>query len=91
MFKIYSIKDNVSGLFAIPEYERSDALMCRTLKNFVNSDSKSMYVTNSSDFTLYRLGEFDEVKGEIKFEKPEFILNLSDLKELPYNGESGKA
>lgn len=69
-----------------PMYVQDIIQIERDLKTHLNNPETNLskYTT---DFELYSLGEFDTKLGiHDTFEKPEFIFNLSSLKEAPQNG-----
>lgn len=77
--KIYSIKDNKVGAFKTPFYSNNDMVAVRSLKNAVNDKSAGELFLNAEDFSLYSLGEFDEITGEITGQV-QFVANAIDLK-----------
>lgn len=84
MYKIYAIKDNLAGDFWAPELAQEDALYIRKTKYIMHQDTKQMIYTNASDYSIYKLGEFDVKTGKIVSCDPEFVVNLIDLKEVDY-------
>lgn len=81
---LYGIKDACAKKFVqvIPGVD--DSVLRRDLKNIVNTPSKSLFFTNSDDFRVYKLGEFDEAHGSIQAcADPQPLFYLSDLKNAP--------
>ena len=83
MIKIYSILDKVPGIYSNPFYLKSNAVALREIKYLINEDkNQNIFNTNIKDKALYCLGSFNEETGIITSnDKPEFIINLIDLKE----------
>ena len=83
MIKIYSILDKIPGVYSNPFYLKSNAVALREIKYMINEDkNQNIFNTNVGDKSLYCLGEFNEETGIIvPNQKPEFIINLIDLKE----------
>ena len=83
MIKIYSILDKIPGVYSNPFYLKSNAVALREIKYLINEDKQqNIFNTNIKDKALYCLGQFNEETGIIKpLDKPEFIINLIDLKE----------
>lgn len=84
---LYSVKDNVSGQFYPPEASTRDEVIIRNYQNAVNNEKNGLLYTNSSDFTLYKVGTFDEKSGKIVACEPDFVVNLVDLKANQYGKE----
>lgn len=59
----YCVKDELSGEFLLPGLFNSESLAKRSFKTEVNSNP--LWKDNSSDFSLFKLGEFDNETGEI--------------------------
>lgn len=77
---LYAIKDNVAGQFYPPTASVNDNVVLRDVKNLVNKPG-SLIASNPDDFTLYKVGEYDERTGIIKALQPDFVVNLVDLKD----------
>lgn len=84
-YKIYCIKDDLNGFMA-PIVDSNDA---SAIRNFAHAmkDTKSIFYTHPSNFTLYRLGDFDNESGYINAENtPVFIENGSNIYHGIYGG-----
>ena len=77
--KIYSIKDTKVGAFKSPFYSHNDSVAIRSLQNVVNDPNAGELHLNAEDFQLYRLGEFNDITGDI-LSNVEFVANAIDLK-----------
>lgn len=76
---IFSIYDKVSKKYYNPFFFPNKEVCMRDLRHIINSDNSFQFV---EDLALYVLGSFDERSGSITVDKPEFIVNLIDLKEV---------
>lgn len=71
----YSVKDSKSGTFGNPFYAQNDALASRSFEQASN-DPQTTINAYPEDFSLYRIGNFDDQSGEFTSEKqPQFITN----------------
>lgn len=78
--QVYSIRDNKVGTYNKPVFTVHLAQITRELATLTD-DPQTMYNKHTQDFELYKLGTYNEDDGSFKLiAKPEFILNLSDLK-----------
>ena len=57
-FKIYSVYDNKTGIYARPFFARSDAEAQRAFQ--YNGNTDPFMKSNSVDYDLVYLGEFDD-------------------------------
>lgn len=65
-YKLYSIKDELSG-FTAPIPFINEELAKRWFKTIVNTET--MKANNKDDYSLYYMGEFDEIEGTITYEE----------------------
>lgn len=78
---VFSIFDRVSGIYQRPVFAENENLIKRDLSVLLNSDEKNQITMFTGDLSLYLIGSFDDISGElIPCDKPEFICNLIDLK-----------
>lgn len=77
-YGIYAIKDSLNG-FMSPIVDSNDPSAVRNFAHAM-SDNKSVFYTHPSDFTLYKLGEYDSESGFIEsFSTPQFIESGSTV------------
>ncbi len=69
---IYSIFDTASGLYSRPFFSTSDALAKRDFGN-IATDAEHPIGMHPEDYTLFRLGVFDDNRGELHNEPNESI------------------
>lgn len=72
---IYSVRDNKADAFMQPLFVNAEGLARRSFGEAVN-DPKSVFGKYPGDFDLYKLGAFDDEKGElIPLDKPVNLVN----------------
>jgi len=69
---IYSIYDTASGLYSRPFFTQSDAEAVRSFKD-ISLDADHPIGKHPEDYTLFRLGVFDDVKGKLYNEENESL------------------
>lgn len=74
---IYALKDEKIGFMA-PQVQRSDAIAIRAFENILRDPSPNIVALNPGDFSLYRLGEYDEETGCIT-SKVEYVTNSAEI------------
>lgn len=76
---LYSVKDNVAGVFLPPVTFPSRAVALRAFSTAVNSgDKNSLLSAYPKDASIYFVGIFDDKTGFIE-PKCDFIVNCVDL------------
>lgn len=72
---VYAMYDSKAEVYSRPMYMVNDATAVR---NFVNAclDERSQMYSDPADFTLFRLGEWDDVTG--LFSEEEMSVNLGN-------------
>ena len=58
---VYAVKDELQGVFLQPIYAESEKAALRDFKFKVNNIEQWKY--NSADYSLFRLGTFDDATG----------------------------
>lgn len=64
IMEIYAVKDRAVNAFLQPFFSPTLGSATRSLMAVVN-DPNHEFAKNASDFTLYRLGAFDDTTGEL--------------------------
>lgn len=76
--KIYAAYDQAAQSFGAPFYLQSDGLAVRSFISEINRAAEdNMLYKHNKDFTLYRLGDFDEQTGEFTNVKKALIDGIS--------------
>lgn len=79
---LYSVKDEVAETFGRPFPAHNNGMAIRTFIGEVNNSESGLLHTNSKDFTLYLIGEFDEDTGNLvpSVPGPHRLINGSEAK-----------
>lgn len=77
---IYSIYDKKSELYQSPFVELNNGVAIRALQDVLKNQNHQFY-NHSEDYTLYKVGIFDEMQGQVLPHAPEIIIELKNLKE----------
>lgn len=71
----YSVRDSKVGTYGVPFFTHNDATAKRSF-NQLASDPNSVVAHNPEDFSLHRIGEFDDESGVMEcLPAPEFVAN----------------
>jgi hypothetical protein len=76
---VFSVYDTKSEAFSTPFFMASHGMAIRAFEDQVNSPDSGLLYLHSSDFTLYRVGTYDDASGTLV---PEVPLILSSALEL---------
>lgn len=77
-FGLYTIKDELSE-YGFPMAFQNRGIAERYFQNLTETDL--MIKNNPSDFSLWKIGEFDTEKGEIKtIEQPKLVIRAKGVK-----------
>ena len=63
---VYSIFDSAAKAYTNPFFMHNDGLAIRAFADNVNSEQENNISKHPDQFTLFRIGEFDDASGEIK-------------------------
>ena len=78
----YAVYDSKAEIFSSPFLEIKDGTAIRAVQDLVINNKDHAFAKHPSDFSLHRLGTFDEVSGIITGqEKPEKVIDVSTLGE----------
>lgn len=69
---VYSIFDTATGLYMRPFFAESDGQALRGFKD-VATDADHPVGKHPEDYTLFRIGTFDDFKGHLGFEDPQSL------------------
>lgn len=62
--KVYTIYDSKAEAYLAPLLQKTRGEAIRTFSDLVNNP-ETMFAKHPSDFTLFEIGEWDELKGEV--------------------------
>ncbi len=69
---MYSIYDTASGLYSHPVYEQSDKAAIRSFSNIATAADSNVGL-HPEDYSLFRLGLFNDTDGRLHNEKNECL------------------
>lgn len=75
---IYTVYDEKATAYLQPFFQPNDAMAIRIMENTL-MNAESMFANHPEDYTLYKIGEFDDNDAKIDFEKT-LVLGLLELK-----------
>ncbi len=76
----YAVYDRKAELFSPPFLEITDGTAVRAVQDLVINNKDHAFAKHPADFSLHRLGEFDEITGVLTgTDKPEKIIEVETL------------
>jgi len=63
---VYSIFDSAAKAYTAPFFMHNDGLAIRAFQDNVNAEQENNISKHPDQFTLFKIGEFDDATGEIK-------------------------
>lgn len=82
ILKIYSIHDQAAQAFITPFFMHNKALAIRAFSDNINSKEENNISKHPEQYSLFCLGEYDDIKGTIDaYQKPEIIATAIELVE----------
>lgn len=84
---VYSVFDEKAGAYLQPFFMVNDAMAIRAVKNAV-SDPDHNFSLNAADYTLFRVGTWDDDGGILTSEKTG-LANLLELRAEKYDSVLG--
>lgn len=78
----YAVFDKKADMYSAPFLEIKDGTAIRAVQDIVINNKDHAFAKHPGDFSLHRLGEFDETTGVITGkEKPAKIIEIETLGE----------
>jgi len=78
----YAVYDRKAEVYSQPFLEIKDGTAIRAVQDLVINNKDHAFAKHPSDFSLHRLGEFDETEGKITGQdKPTKIIEIETLGE----------
>ena len=78
----YAVYDKKAEMYSAPFLETKDGTAVRAVQDLVINSNDHVFAKHPSDFSLHRLGVFDELTGVITGEsQPKKIIEIQDLGE----------
>lgn len=76
----YAVYDSKAELFSSPFLEVKDGTALRAVQDLVINNKDHAFAKHPSDFSLHKLGDFDEKSGIITGkDKPEKLIEIDKL------------
>lgn len=77
----YAVFDRKAEIYSQPFLEIKDGTAIRAIQDIVINNKDHAFAKHPSDFSLHRLGSFDENSGEITGQKPTKLIEIETLGE----------
>lgn len=84
--EIYSLFDVKAMTYGRPVFVPTIGVLIRELQGALSGDD--MLSKHPEDFRLFRLGSFDDQSGQVVVHQPEFVLEVSSLREAQGGGRA---
>lgn len=78
-FELFSIKDAKADVFSLPFCRQNAGIAMRFIQQVVSQEPRHEWAQFSEDFSLYRVGTFDQVLGVVDGCDPVLICRLNSL------------
>lgn len=78
---VYAIYDDTAKVFNTPFFMHNDGMAIRAFKGHVNGAVDSALHDFPEQFKLFKLGTFDDSKGEFQTHEPIYIAHGVEVKE----------
>lgn len=79
---IYTIYDQAAKAYMKPIFLNTDGMAIRAFQDAVNSDTPSDISQHPEQFTMFKIGEYDDQKGLINsYDSPEYLAAGHELLE----------
>lgn len=66
ILSVFTVYDEKAEAFLRPFFMENAASAKRTIANIVNGREPHLFKSNSSDFTLFEIGTYDDSNGQLK-------------------------
>lgn len=78
----FVVHDSKSGVWDLPSYAINAADCIRRFQNIlIKPEAKQdQIVTNSEDFKIFKIGDYDRKTGTFNYHHPEHVANMFELK-----------
>tara|TARA_Y100000022_G_scaffold51697_1_gene43821 strand:- start:685 stop:939 length:255 start_codon:yes stop_codon:yes gene_type:complete len=76
---LYSVYDAKSQTYAAPFCEINDGTAIRVIQDLIEQNASHPFSRHSEDFTLERVGRFNEMSGDLETEPVGEVIKLREL------------
>ncbi len=80
MLSVFTIRDSAAEAFMRPFFAQSSGSAVRSFSDAVNDPEESPMGAHPEDYTLFLVGEFDELTGTFSTHEPRSLGNGSTFK-----------
>jgi len=81
---VFALRDSKADTFGNPMFVSNMGVLLRDIQSVITRESSSMLAQHPGDFSLFKLGEFDDVKGVFTLlPLPDYVLDVSSLLQPP--------
>lgn len=89
---IFVIKDEKVGGYGVPVFSPSLPSLMRDFTTAMRQSPDSLFAQHPADFSVWRIGEWDEVSGQIKvYQDMEYQFHFNALMDAGKKVQDGKA
>lgn len=78
---IYAVYDHKAAAFLPPFFMPTNGMAIRAFSDCVNDDNHQ-WNKHPGDYALFRIGEFDDVNGQVEGTGPEPVITALEAKEV---------
>lgn len=78
---IFTVYDNKAKAYLQPFFSKTEGTAIREIRTVVNNPDNFMS-QHSEDYSLFHIGEYDEISGKITASDPSHIINLLSLRDI---------
>jgi len=87
IIKVYSVFDSKVALFSRPYFSLNDNSMLRSFSDALNEPGQNpdavAWNRHPEDYSLFYIGEYDDLLGKMIPELPKSIITAAALKNIP--------
>lgn len=84
IYGVFTVRDNAVGAFLPPFFVRSKGEAIRAFSSSVN-ESGHQFNKYAGDYTLYELGEYDDLGGVFASVEPARVVGALEVLEVPFD------
>lgn len=77
-YKVFAVLDSKASCYGMPVFFSNDAQAIRAFGDVVSRE-KSTFGEHPEDYTMYRVGSFDDNSGALTGEVPVFVAKALDF------------
>lgn len=80
----FTIYDSKSKSYGDPVFEKNKDVLMRGILNMFNDpqQKQNMYLKNAEDYSIFRIGTYSKVTGQLTASNLEHVANMHDIRAL---------